>query len=293
MFFRRDKDNPDSKARPTPSWFKLLVLGFLIYALVQHVASRDAPSSGDLKKDALNVARDLAFPEQLQGVTWRDEGTGKGPPALCGQHITISYRTMRRDGSVIEDMAEPRNVTLGQAGILPAINQVAVGLAKGAKRSFYAAPEYAYRSEYGKSSGVDEAGIVSGELEIVDVVPRDISPMPLHATTLRKGDSGANCGEIVQMRINAWDANGNRLDALKGQPVEYRLGENTLPTGLVLGLAGAPGSDVAGIALNEIRTIVIPPALLKIVAPPAADTDLAKIRWPKSGVVTVDVERVK
>ena len=299
MFFR-PKDNPDSKARPTPPWFKFLVLGFLAYALVTHFAHRNIVSTGDIKKDALNAARDFAFPEGLQGVSWSDEAVftkeaASGNKAFCGEKVKVTYRTWTKDNKAIEDVTEPREITLGAAEVLPALSQVAVGLAPGVKRSFYAGPAFGYDNDYGKNFTVPGNSIIRGEVWVTDIAPRPELVLPLHATTLRKGEGNAVCGQEITLRLNVWDANGTRLDALHGAPITYRMGENTLPRGLVIGLAGASGSQVEGIGLGEIRTIVVPPPLLGFEAKPEKDAadNLSVIAWPKTGVLIVDAERIE
>lgn len=278
---------------PAPSWFKWLMLGFFAFAFLNHMASRQGPTPAEKEianttaqvAEGVALVKDQLFPTLVQGVEHQDTKTGSGDAALCGQDVDVTYKITRQDGTVIEDVTEPKTLHLGGGEVLPALSQGIPGMKPGGERVVFAAARYAYDARGFVRSDVPPGAPVKIVVALKQVAPP--APKPAMAVRAFQTAGGVGrppgCGETVKIALTLWDAAGKKLyESTDAKPFIAPLNGETLPAGLEEALlTAAPGGR---------GTVILP---WELTAPlrvgvKNAKTSPISVVWPARQAVIAD-----
>lgn len=257
--------------KPPSAWMTWLVLAIVIYALVANNTRTPTPDQPENSAETtidinpkevlqLDSYADKLLPQRVEKLAIKDTLVGSGAVANCGQHISIAYKTITKDGTETSDKA---SFTIGE-GKEPVFEQGIVGMAKGGERSIYP-PER--DKQY--------------DVELLSISPDypDNSAFRIFGDKQEIGKL-IGCGMPVKLKIILTSIEGKRLYESK-EPITFTTGKSQVFLGLEQG--------VLGMKKGGFRSLIVPPAFQKTLSgnPPAIDFPL-----PKKQTVLVDIESV-
>lgn len=281
---------------PRPIWLKWLLLAFfgIVLVMVSTPGTKVNLSVQQAKKtleknETINFDhyRNTIFPADAAGLRIDDIAEGKGPSAVCGQQVTLSYETFLTQGNALPDHASkerPLRFTIGDGHVMPVFDRGVIGMKIGGKRSIIAPPLMSYGlSDYHRDD-VPKGSSVRFEMELLSIHPPlpEVKRIPYRIAEIAAG-TGAMlvCGEQASIRITIWDLSGKMLynNIQDAQPLTFTIGKSELMLGLEQG--------VIGMQEGGTRLLIIPPALQNSLS--GAPAKFA-FPLPKDQTVMVEVE---
>lgn len=226
-----------------------------------------------------------------RGLEWQDVRTAEGPKAVCGQRVTAHYTLFSAGGQILRatrDEGKPETFVIGQGDVIPALEQVALGMTVGSARSF-AAPSYlAFDAPGFAREGVAAQTAISGEVELLAVspsLPESEMPLKVFDTAVPSRQVALTCGQTVDASLTVWNYRGDAVFPAKGESGEMtvRLGSGQWPFWLESGLIGA--------GIGTVRTLIVPPAYVGVILGQRGDA-AKRLDFDGEGLILVEV-RVK
>ena len=189
---------------------------------------------------------------------------GRGPSVDCGHTVEASYQITNLDGSSI-DTQEKQVFRLGAGEVLPALENVIVGMRVGETRIAVAPSSYAYDANNFHKSSVSRGASVKINVELHDILTKN-----LFVQDARIFDDYFAyqipylCGDLVKCSMKIQKVDGTEI--YKNESFATKLGDLHLPIAISQVLFGKiPSSNRTVIlngkylqALNELYKIKIP-----------------------------------
>ncbi len=283
--------------KPTPRWATFLVLGVVLYAFFVNRPTGSSPENTTETKPAsiretiesqvapLQDVSSRMVPSIVANLRVQDIKTGDGAPAVCGQTITITYRSDLGPNTPIEGADTPVNVSFvaGEGRMMPALERGAIGMNPGGQREVIASPDMAYDAPGHQRSDVPAGSTIKFTLELISVSP----PMPAAGdTAFRIIDTQPGSGQIIfcgtraRAHVKIHDVRGKTIfdSAARGTILEFTPGMAQVFSGLEQG--------IIGMQPHGERLLIVPPEFHKTMKgnPPMID-----IALPNNEIVLVEV----
>jgi len=307
--------NPKKKKKEelqAPKWFKIMMVGFVAYAIIASLFSdkvSDSKKVADAKLKAAGpqfVFAPLA-PTKDGGrdlpLFGRDRAQGDGAEAGCWETVEISYKLYNNKNELVEDRmtaeSEPMRFTLGLGDGLPALERGVLGMKPGGRREITARPELAFGAP-----GFTHEKLTDKDQVAFDVVLKSVerpANLPFSDLGLRiyddvKGKGRiAQCTDPVGFRLRGWKADGETLWR------DQNISEKTFETTIGRGVAPyAIEKALIGLQLDGKRTLIVAPGYGRPLFAEDAPTEENKNEpylWeglpiPQDEVILLEIERV-
>lgn len=289
VFGRKKRDE-----KPTPPWLMWLVIIFLLYSIL---ASYDESSSvhKGLKQAKEHIETQDTFRLEdytrplspgPQALRIKEVSPGSGPPAICGEEVTIAYEAMLSGNIPAKEQApkdNPYSFRIGEKKATPMFEEGIMGMQAGGRRSLIA-PLASSPLDADQQPGLTPETLVKIDVELLSItetLPDSFSSAYRMADIAPGGGGIIRCGDTFQAHVTLWDIRGKKLFSSRDEkrPLELSPGSSGLFVGLEQG--------AIGMRRGGMRTLIVPPEFQKTLRgnKPAIDLPL-----PLKETVIVDVE---
>ncbi|MEZ5690612.1 MAG: FKBP-type peptidyl-prolyl cis-trans isomerase [Rickettsiales bacterium] len=313
------KKKPDHKpVSPVLVWafFAFLIYAFItngigkknhqnaVESLTKNHNSEEALSLGSIfdDKKIINIEplKGKLFPVKTRRLSATDAEVGEGDGAICGQKVTINYRSFAEEKKN-EDSKEQVEIIskkeienkkaisfiIGAGESMPALEKAVIGMKKGGKRNILSPHHMAYGADgFNKDSITDDTD-TNFEVEMVDISPKIPDISAFKVLNDAPYDKGAfySCGDEVKLNISIWDIAGNKLydnmDSDKKETISFTIGASDTFFALEQG--------VLGLEPGKKRVIIAPPSTQK---PLIENSNQIKLPLPKEQTAIIYIEAI-
>lgn len=161
----------------------------------------------------------------------KDQNNGEGRKAVCGHKVLVDYRISNMDDLILDQ--GKKEIILGEGKVMPAFDNVVVGMKKGGQRRALVNKKYAYdHHQYTGKKPINETNDYRVEVKLVDIISKlDIGD------DVRIFDDKISlriplmCGDKVSFHVKIQEVDGNVLLDTKElrRPMVLNVGDPTYP----------------------------------------------------------------
>ncbi len=290
------------KQRPTPLWMIVLAIAFLAYSFLskhERPAQQNATTAPEASSEGtLESLKSIADPEKilnLDGIKGRllptvkmklhvkDQESGNGKIAVCGQKVTIEYSAFTDEKQIEAD--QKKSFTIGGGETIPALEKGVMGMKINGTRTIYSPGELAYGAEKFTRDDVPALANIRFEIKLLDASPA----LPEVGAYRVIGDGTGikniyECGDTAKLNMSIWDLSGKKIYDSKDHngPITFVIGKSQVFLGLEQGvLEMSPGMR---------RNIIVPPDFQKTLLGNKASIDFL---LPTNQIILVDIQSVQ
>jgi len=213
-----------------------------------------------------------------------DTVLGIGEGVYCGSTVTVHYNSFL-PGNIKSDSTRDRGMPItfkaGAGRVIRGLEHGVVGMKKGGFRKITIPAKYAYDDPRFKGNVIPPDSILYYDVELIAVKngANDNSAQLQIIDEMDGMDDKVICGSNVTLQYQAFNLDDSPIGGKSSRSVSFRLGDGVVPVGLEKG--------IIGMALGGVRTVVVPPPLMKNLSKKNA---LKEIKLPKTKSVVFKVE---
>lgn len=304
---RKEKKPPQE----VPKWFKVMMLGFVFYAIVNSLLTdKVGQIQRANQKNQSGESTDFLFSPLLSikeggrnlPLLTRDRTVGEGPVIGCWEMAEINYRLYNRKNELIEkrmDKNDPLRFNIGKGEVTLALDRGTLGMQKNGRREITARPEMAFGAPGFTHPKLTDQDFVAYDVMLLNIVPPENLPASNFGLRIYEDKTGkgnfAQCTDRITLNIRGWKMDGSRL-----WPESEA---NSAPVMVVVGKGQAPYAvekALLGMQIGGKRTVIVPPGYEKPLFPIPSTSDMKKnsdFNWetlplPENEVILLEIEMV-
>lgn len=253
-------------------------------------------SSGSIFDDPSKIInfsaiKNLLTPQKTIALHIKDKAIGSGQPVVCGQQVTVNYRSFAIDEKTMDtgkeiEQKEKMDFKIGENKVMPALERGIVGMQKSGERSIFSPGSLSYGVQNFSRDDTPATTDIRFDVKLLEISPA----LPDYTAFRVIGDapkrSVFSCGTKAKLHVSIWSIDGNKLYDTKekdndSKPVVFTVGKSEVFFGLEQG--------VLGMYAGMRRNLIVPPTMQKTLH---NNTPIVDFPFPKNQTVIVDIEYV-
>ena len=278
MLFRKRKKKPE-KLNPNVVTVRWILFAFFMLALANNYSKKHSvlpdKSAAEIEKSIVKAIPSIPidfknitnmFPTDAPVMSIKDTQSGTGEPAVCGQHVSITYTTVGNE----EDTS--LSFRIGEHKVKSVLELGVVGMKKGGKRTILV-----------PGGEKDTKEVFNVELLAANPPLPDSSTNSFRISTIHSGNGHPIfCGQAAKIHLTVWNIEGKKIFPVSEgdkTPIIFTPGKSEI----FLGLEQA----VIGMNTGSKYSLVVPPEFQKTMN---GNVPKIQIPFPPKQTVLVDVE---